>query len=386
MQEQDISGLFGSAATCQFDPPDSARLFADTGEMSTRLDLDSLLVRLARVVSSFVQVSGLSLKLIDASEEMLLVKRGDDFKREIVFGSRLMAPEGFAAEALAAGQPVLLRDLAQVPVFTLPSYVAREGFRSLVAVPLLSGAREIGVLTIYFGEPSDVSSQVLTIISVVAGVTAAAVENSELVRRIETNYFSTVEALTAAIEAKDPYTRGHSKRVTQFAIMLAERFGVSGTEIRNLQYGATLHDIGKIGIRGRILNKKGRLTRDEYEIIKKHPVIGEHIIERVDFLQGARPIVRSHHERFDGTGYPDGLRDEEIPFLARAAGIADFFDALTSDRPYRTAFSVEETNMIIKERIGREFDPLVAKEFLEISSDLTKPQEVPVAIPSSRDL
>lgn len=385
MQEQDTSDVFGSNA-CQFDPPDSARLFADAGEMSTGLDLDSLLVRLAGVVSSFIRVSGLSLKLIDVSEEMLLVKRGGDFKREIVFGSRLLAPEGFAAEALAAGQPVLLRDLAQVPAFTLPSYVAREGFRSLVAVPLVSGMREIGILTIYLSEPADVSSQVLTIISVVAGVTAAAVENSELVRRIETNYFSTVEALTAAIEAKDPYTRGHSKRVTQFAIMLAERFGVSGTEIRNLRYGATLHDVGKIGIRGDILNKKGRLTREEYEIIKKHPVIGEHIIERVDFLQGARPIVRSHHERFDGTGYPDGLRDEEIPFLARVAGIADFFDALTSDRPYRTAFSVEETSMIIKERIGREFDPLVAKEFLEISSNLVKPQEVPVAIPSSRDL
>lgn len=385
MQEQDTSDSFGSAA-CQFDPPDSARLFADTREMSAGLDLDSLLVRLARVISSFIPVSGLSLKLIEASEEMLLVKRGDDFKLEMVFGSRLMAPEGFAAEALAAGQPAVLRDLAQVPAFTLPSYVAREGFRSLVAVPLVSGTREIGILTIYLSEPSEVSSQVLTIISVVAGVTAAAVENSELVRRIETNYFSTVDALTAAIEAKDSYTRGHSKRVTQFAITLAERFGISGTETRNLRYGATLHDIGKIGIRGHILNKKGRLTREEYEIIKKHPVIGENIIERVDFLQGARPIVRSHHERFDGTGYPDGLRDEEIPFLARVAGIADFFDALTSDRPYRTAFSVEETNMIIKERIGREFDPLVAKEFLEISSNLAKPQEVPVAIPSSRDL
>jgi putative nucleotidyltransferase with HDIG domain len=385
MPEHDTCDPITSFAS-QFDPPEAARLFPDTGEMSTRLDLDSLLVRLAHVISSFLPLTGLSLKLINACEEMLLVKRGEDYKREMIFGSRLLAPEGFAAEALAAGQPAYLRDLADVPSFTVPSYVAREGFRALVAVPLVSGTREIGILTIYLAEPSDVSSQVLTIISMVAGVTAAAVENSELVRRIETNYFSTVEALTAAIEAKDPYTRGHSKRVTQFAIMLAERFGVSGTEMRNLQYGATLHDIGKIGIRGHILNKKGRLTREEYEIIKKHPVIGDHIIERVDFLQGARPIVRSHHERFDGTGYPDGLRDEEIPFLARVAGIADFFDALTSDRPYRTAFSVEETNMIIKERIGREFDPLVAKEFLEISSNLAKPEEVPIAIPLARDL
>jgi putative nucleotidyltransferase with HDIG domain len=384
MEDHEVAAVFDSVAS-QFDPPDSARLFQESGLAPTGLDLDSLLVRLARVISSFIQVSGLSLKLKGASEELLLVKRGDDFKCEMVFGSRLMAPEGFAAEALAAGQPALLKDLGEVPAFTLPSYVEREGFRSLVAVPLVSGTREIGILTVYLSKPSEVSSQVLTIISVVAGVTAAAVENSELVRRIETNYFSTVEALTAAIEAKDPYTRGHSKRVTQFAIMLAERFGVSATEIRNLQYGATLHDIGKIGIRGHILNKKGRLTREEYEIIKKHPVIGEHIIERVDFLQGARPIVRSHHERFDGTGYPDGLRDEEIPFLARVAGIADFFDALTSDRPYRTAFSVDETNMIIKERIGREFDPLVAKEFLEISTHLTRPQEVPVATPLARD-
>ena len=124
--------------------------------------------------------------------------------------------------------------------------------------------------------------------------------------------------------------------------VLADDFGVSENDIRNLQYGATLHDIGKIGISGKILNKNGRLTEAEYEVIKKHPVIGERIIERVDFLQGARPIVRGHHERFDGTGYPDGLRDEEIPFLARISCVVDFFDALTSDRPYRRAYSAEQ--------------------------------------------
>jgi putative nucleotidyltransferase with HDIG domain len=235
-------------------------------------------------------------------------------------------------------------------------------------------------------ECCSVSPEILAIVSMVASVTAAAIEHSDLVRRIEKNYFSTVEALTAAIEAKDPYTRGHSKRVTQFAIMLAERFGVSDTEVRNLQYGATLHDIGKIGVRGHILNKKGRLTREEYEIIKQHPLIGERIIERVDFLQGARQVVRSHHERFDGTGYPDGLRDEEIPFLARIAAVVDFFDALTSDRPYRQAYSVDETNLFIREGIGREFDPMVAREFLKISANLTKPAEEPIAIPACAEV
>jgi putative nucleotidyltransferase with HDIG domain len=349
------------------------------------LDLDCVLIKLARVLSSFIGVSGLSLKLVDAAEELVLLRRGDDFKREIVYGSRILSPASFSTQVLSSGEAAVIEDLASTG-FPLASYVAREGFKSLIAVPLASGGRDMGVLTVYLGECCSVSTEILAIVSMVASVTASAIEHSDLVKRIERNYFSTVEALTAAIEAKDPYTRGHSKRVTQFAIMLAERFGVSDTEVRNLQYGATLHDIGKIGVRGYILNKKGRLTREEYEIIKQHPLIGERIIERVDFLQGARQVVRSHHERFDGTGYPDGLRDEEIPFLARIAAVVDFFDALTSDRPYRQAYSVEDTNLMIREGIGREFDPTVAREFLKISSNLTKPAEEPIAIPACADV
>jgi HD-GYP domain-containing protein (c-di-GMP phosphodiesterase class II) len=298
----------------------------------------------------------------------------------MVYGSRIMGARSFSGAAIESGTPLLIEDISNNTRFTFPSYVKREGFQSLVAVPLMAGARHTGLVTIYLKKKAPVSAQVLAIISIVASVTAAAVENSQLVQRLETNYFSTVEALAAAIEAKDPYTKGHSKRVTQFAIFLAERFGVSDTEIRNLRYGAMLHDIGKIGVSGKILNKKGRLTTEEFEIIKRHPGIGENIIGRVDFLQGARPIVRSHHERFDGSGYPDGLEEEGIPFLARIAAVVDFFDALTSDRPYRKAYSIEQTVHIIREGIGREFDPMVAKEFLEISSFLTKETEVPVEI------
>jgi putative nucleotidyltransferase with HDIG domain len=370
--------------------PDSSRLAESTEDVLVKgvlasLDLDRVLIKLARVLSSFVGVSGLSLKLVDAAEELVLLRRGDDFKREIVYGSRILSPTSFSAQVLSSGEPAVIEDIAGTGL-SLASYVAREGFKSLIAVPLASGGRDMGILTVYLGERSSVSTEILAIVSMVASVTAAAIEHSDLVRRIEKNYFCTVEALTAAIEAKDPYTRGHSKRVTQFAIMLAERFGVSDMDIRNLQYGATLHDIGKIGVRGHILNKKGRLTREEYEIIKQHPIIGERIIERVDFLQGSRPVVRSHHERFDGTGYPDGLRDQEIPFLARIAAVVDFFDALTSDRPYRQAYSVEDTNLMIREGIGREFDPTVAREFLQISSNLTKPAEVPIAIPACADV
>jgi HD-GYP domain-containing protein (c-di-GMP phosphodiesterase class II) len=289
-----------------------------------------------------------------------------------------MAPTSFGRVALEANAPTVIDDIT-TSGFAFPAYVSREGFRSLVAVPLRSGKREMGIVTIYLKEAARVSAEALAIVSIVASVTAAAVEHSQLVRRMETNYFSTVEALAAAIEAKDPYTRGHSKRVTQFGIVLAERFGVSDTELRTLQYGATLHDIGKIGIDEKILNKPGKLTPEEFEVIKHHPAIGERIIERVDFLQGARTVVRSHHERFDGTGYPDGLRDEEIPFLARVCCVADFYDALTSDRPYRRAFSVDTTIQYIKEGIGSMFDPVIAKEFLEMSPVLTAMAQKPVS-------
>jgi putative nucleotidyltransferase with HDIG domain len=356
----------------------AADLISETKNILTSLDLGSLLVRLAESLGSFLTIDGLSLKLVDLTEELLLLRREDGFKQEIIYGSRIMTPTSFAQEAIASEGPTVIGDIGSSQQFSYPAYVRREGFNGLIAVPLLSGTRQIGVVTIYLKQSSPVSSGVLGIISIVASVTAAAVENSQLVHRIEKNYFSTVEALATAIEAKDPYTRGHSKRVTQFAIALAERFGVSSTDIRNLQYGATLHDIGKIGVSGKILNKPGKLTDKEFNEIKKHPVTGERIIERVDFLQGARPIVRGHHERFDGTGYPDGLRDEEIPFMARIVQVVDLFDALTSNRPYRKAYTFEQACLIVRESIGRECDPMVAKEFLQMSGALSPPQEVPV--------
>jgi HD-GYP domain-containing protein (c-di-GMP phosphodiesterase class II) len=365
---------------------EAMKLVGSTKNILASLDLAALLERLANTLSSFIEVDALSLKLADLTEELLLVNRGEAYKQEIIYGSRALSTALFSQEAITSGSPIVINDITKMDRYSYPSYVTREGFKALIAVPLMSGRGQIGIVTVYLKSPSQVSSHVLAIISIVASVTAAAVENSQLVQRIEKNYFSTVEALATAIEAKDPYTRGHSKRVTQFAIVLAERFGVSDTDVRNLQYGATLHDVGKIGVSGEILNKRGRLTHEEYDTIKTHPVIGDHIIERVDFLQGARPIVRGHHERFDGTGYPDGLRDEEIPFLARIVAVVDFFDALTSDRPYRKAYSVAQTMSIMRDGIGREFDPVVAKEFLQISCALAKPEQVPVAIPQPAGL
>lgn len=348
-------------------------------------DIEAILEKLAHAIDPFIRVDGLSLKISGFAEELLLVRTPGGLKREIVYASRILDERGFAGQVMSGEGPLVIEDIDYTSS-PCPGYVRREGFRSLVGVPLLYRRRRVGMLSMFMRDTSNVPESVIPIVSLVADVAATVVENSHLLRRLEKNYFSTVEALAAAIEAKDPYTRGHSKRVTQYAITLAERLGVKGESIADLQYGAMLHDIGKIGVRGQILNKRGRLTPEEYRIIKRHPIIGERIIDRVDFLQGAKPVVRSHHERFDGTGYPDGLRDEEIPLLARIVAVVDFYDALTSERPYRPAFSPEQTRLFIKEGIGADFDPMIATEFLKLAASARRTEEVPVEVGTGPEL
>lgn len=359
--------------------------FPRTDGILTNTDIESILIRLALALEPFVGVDGLSVKIDGLAEELLLLRTAEGFKRETVYASRVLDEKGFAGRVFAESGPVVMGNIT-AEISSFPGYVRREGFRALVGVPLTYCKRRVGMLSIYLRRTLDVPDSVIPVVSLVADVAATIVENSQLVHRLEKNYFSTVEALAAAIEAKDPYTRGHSKRVTQFAIVLAERFKVSEAEMKDLQYGAMLHDIGKIGVRGQILNKRGRLTPEEYKIIKRHPIVGERIIDRVDFLQGARPVVRSHHERFDGTGYPDGLQDEEIPLLARIVAVVDFYDALTSERPYRPAFSIEQTRLLIKDGIGRDFDPVVAREFLRLAARIPEPEEVPVEVGPASEL
>lgn len=350
-----------------------------TDGILTNSDIESILLRLAQALDPFIRVDGLSVKIDGFAEELLLLRTSDGFRREIVYASRVLDEKGFAGRVFAASGPLVIEDIAD-EISSFPVYVQREGFKALVGVPLTYCKRRVGMLSVYMRRTTAVPDSLIPVVSLVADVAATIVENSQLVHRLEKNYFSTVEALAAAIEAKDPYTRGHSKRVTQFAIVLAERLEISAAKMKDLQYGAMLHDIGKIGVRGQILNKRGRLTPEEYKIIKRHPIIGERIIDRVDFLQGAKPVVRSHHERFDGTGYPDGLRDEEIPLLARVVAVVDFYDALTSERPYRPAFSVEQTKLFIKEGMGGEFDPLVTREFLRLAEAIPEPEELPVEV------
>ena len=178
-----------------------------------------------------------------------------------------------------------------------------------------------------------------------------------------------VQTLVKTIDAKDSYTNGHSARVAQYSVMLAKRMGFKEEELGRLEYTALLHDVGKIGVSDAILNKKGKLTEEEYAIIKEHSEIGAQILSTITELPDVAVGARYHHERYDGKGYPDGLKGEEIPLFARIIAVADSYDAMTSKRSYRDALPQELVRQEITRGIGTQFDPRIAKLMLIIMDE-----------------
>ena len=179
--------------------------------------------------------------------------------------------------------------------------------------------------------------------------TAVAIENSRLNEDAEKTYFETISALALAVEAKDPYSRGHLDRVANWVLKIGQKLNLSEDELKILRDAARLHDIGKIGVLDDVLKKAGSFTPQEREMMQKHVEIGEGIIKPISSLRPLCDIIRHHHEFLDGTGYPDGLKGGEISQLTRVLTVADIFDALTTDRPYRRAFSVAEAKEILRE-------------------------------------
>lgn len=189
-------------------------------------------------------------------------------------------------------------------------------------------------------------------------------------QRLQQGYLQTLTSMITALEARDAYTRGHSDRVAEFSAKIGKEMGLQGERYRNLVDGARLHDIGKIGIREEILNKSGRLTKEEFEHIQQHPDIGARILGEMEAYRHLVPMLRHHHERFDGKGYPDGLAGEDIPLEARIIAVADTFDAMTSKRPYREPRTTGEAIGIIREVAGSQLDPTAVGAFLMLQARL----------------
>ncbi len=242
--------------------------------------------------------------------------------------------------------------------------------------------REKLIFALFLGrklDGEDFTDEELGFLSVLSSDVVMAIQNASLFQGLNDQllknknlFLQTVFALSSAIEAKDPYTQGHTKRVTQYALVVAAEFKGMGKFcgadpdkfFENLRIAALLHDVGKIGIAESILNKTGLLSEDERKEIQKHSYIGAKILSEVNEFYESILGVKHHHEKYDGTGYPDALKGEDIPFIARVIAIADTFDAVTSNRSYRQALSREEAIRLICEQSGKQFDPVVVEAFL----------------------
>lgn len=241
-------------------------------------------------------------------------------------------------------------------------------YKSFICVPLKYQGNVLGHVIVFnkkTGEGFNHDDELL--LEHVTTQVAVVAENSRLNRDAERVYVETIAALAVAVEERDTYTRGHIQRVAENSVNIAKEMGLSEKEIQTLRDGAFLHDIGKIAIEDRILLKKERLTPEEMEIMKTHAAVGEKIIAPLSSFKDIREIVRHHQEWFDGTGYPDGAKGNEISLSARILTVADVYDSLTTDRPYRKGSSKEEAVQMISKESGTHFDPEVVKIFLKIS-------------------
>jgi response regulator RpfG family c-di-GMP phosphodiesterase len=244
-----------------------------------------------------------------------------------------------------------------------------DKIHSLMGIPLKIRNKVFGVLiALTTKEMPAFSEKDLYYMTFMVQQAAYLVENHALYENIYENLFSTLSALVKTVEARDAYTEAHSSRVRETAIIIARAYGCSKEEIEVLDFAARLHDIGKIGIRDDILLKPGRLTAEEYEKIKAHPLIGESIISQLGLWDREKQIVRHHHEWYNGAGYPDGLKGEEIPLLARILSVADAYDAMMSNRAYRREMPEKEVVSIIRAGRGGQFDPKIADLFLSLGA------------------
>lgn len=251
-----------------------------------------------------------------------------------------------------------------------PEYQARGSWHpdDVLIVPLNIKGVPAGYLSV--DEPFDgniPNLETIHLLELFANQAAISVENMSLYNELEKSYYDTLKAFVAAMDAKDPYTKGHSENVRHYALKIARHIGLPEKIIRLIDYSALLHDIGKLGIREEILSKPEVLSDSEYQEVKLHPVIGSRLVSEIDLLNQTEEIIYSHHEYYDGSGYPRGIKGQDIPLEARIIAVADAFEAMTSDRPYRKAFSFEVAMQRLVDAAGTQFDEQVVKAFAELT-------------------
>ncbi|MGH7173741.1 MAG: HD domain-containing phosphohydrolase, partial [Gemmataceae bacterium] len=285
------------------------------------------------------------------------------------------------------GESILCHKVDEDPELAMAKSIAEGTMASVLCVLLRTPRKRLGVLHLDrspWQKPFTMDE--LHLADALAANVSAGIECAQLVRKQRDLFLDTITILAQAVEMRDEYTGGHTLRVSTYSILLAQELNLPPQDVELIRIGTPLHDIGKIGIDDAILRKPDRLTPEEFEIMKTHTVKGSDIVATVPDLLPIIPIVRSHHERWDGKGYPDGVAGEAISPLARVVALADAFDAMTSDRPYRKGMPPAIAFTEIEKQIGRQFDPTFAAAFLGMQQTILKEMNVQATVlaPSKR--
>lgn len=346
---------------------------AITGSTDLATTLDVILQQVRRRL----HVDAAAVLLYKPGTMTLRFGEGSGFRGAAVRATRLELGEAVAGRAAAERTRVVIDDPAELrATFARSAVLDEENAQAYVALPLVAKGQLQGVLELYHRSPLAPSDDWLTFLTTLGTQAAIALDNTTMLESLErsnTNlllaYDTTIEGWARALDLRDEETEGHSRRVTDMTVRLAERMGVPDDELPHVRRGALLHDIGKMGVPDAILLKPGALAPDEWDVMKRHTTYARELLAPIPFLRPALDIPYAHHERWDGTGYPLGLAGEAIPFAARLFAVVDVYDALTSDRPYRPAWSEADAVAHIREQAGRHFDPAVVAAFLELLDD-----------------
>jgi HD-GYP domain-containing protein (c-di-GMP phosphodiesterase class II) len=345
--------------------------------IASGLDLYLLLAMLLDQLNELMQIDALAILLLNPNTHLLEFTAGKGFRSTSLQYTHLKLGEG------CAGRVALERKLLNVPNLKenqmefgrSPLFMA-EDFITYYGVPLIAKGNVLGVLEMFHRSALYPDADWLNFLNMVAGQAAIAIDSAVMFRELQRSnvelslaYDATIEGLSRALDLRDKETEEHTRRVSDTAVELAVHLGVGDASLIHIRRGAILHDIGKVAIPDRILFKPGPLADDEWKIMRRHPSIAVDLLSSVSYLAPALEIPHWHHEKWDGTGYPDRLRGEAIPFSARLFSLVDVYDALTSHRPYRSAWSKRDTLQYIQSQSGKHFDPAIVPKFMNFMHD-----------------
>lgn len=336
------------------------------------LSIDELIPKIFAEINKTIHAEAQSIWLVDKVEQVIKCRFSTGAEFGVLKGFSVpLDASSIVGTSVLKKKSLIIRDARHDPR-RARSADEQTGFvtRSIMTVPLVLEDEAIGAIQAVNKRGGELFTQDdLDLFSAIGNTAALAVSNAQLVTELQNSYDLTLEALSAALDLRDRETEGHSRRVVEYTTRLAEEMGLEKDVIKNIRRGALIHDIGKIGVPDAILHKPGALDGDERRIIERHPQLGYNMLVGIPYLREEIQIVVCHQEKWDGTGYPFGLRGEEIAIGARLFAIADTFDALTSDRPYRKGQSYEVSRKLIEEESGKQFDPQAVAAFLAIPAE-----------------